>query len=544
MTGKKSTKKITEEIKRLTEENQTLANKNSQLEAVLLLYSKIIGSPGLENLLNSILEVIMELYGGRNVIVYYLVSGVWHYVDIYGLKKQVNIKDTPLVLQAITGKKFIHQEDKGGLPLHEPGKTMAEHTCIFPLIISNQAAGAIVVEGMLVYNVEIIKEMEIFFRYFALALKNEIISYTNLQEAYNELDQIFRSSPDGMLFIDTESNIIRINQSLLDLLGLEKNECLNKKCWEIIKCPCCQGNSCNILKNYSTIGPLEFDLEVPNKNGEIRYCISSMRILKNRKGEPAGIINNIKDITDRKKAEEEIKNALKEKEIMLKEIHHRVKNNLQIIYSLMRLQESYLKNRESLEYFRDTAHRIRSMGIIHENLYHSEFLSRINFIDYINSLKDELLRLYRKGSEDISITIAPKPGKGKDAGLYLDIDAAIPCGLIINELISNSLKYAFPGGRKGEISIAFFQDEQQRYTLIVGDNGIGVPGDFDIYNSNSLGLELVTALVEQLDGSIDVEKDTGLKYTIKFENPSRGEEAFKKSSEVNPEVIHDTNNLF
>lgn len=544
MTGRKNQKKITREIKRLTEENRTLADKNSQLEAVLLLYSKIIGSPGLENLLNRILEVIMELYGGSNVIVYYLVSGVWHYVDIYGLKKQVNIKDTPLVFQTIKEKKFIHHENKGGLPfLDEPG-TMAEHTCIFPLIISNHAFGAIVVEGMLVYDEKIIKEMEIFFRYFSLALNNEIISYTNIQEAYNELDQIFRSNPDGMMFIDTESNIIRINQSLLDLLGHEKNQCLNKKCWEIIKCPCHQGNFCNILKNYSNIEPLEFDLEIRNKSGEIRCCISSMRILRNRKGEPVGIINNIKDITDRKKAAEEIKNALKEKEIMLKEIHHRVKNNLQIIYSLMRLQENYLKNKESQEYFRDTAHRIRSMGIIHENLYHSEYLSRINFIDYINSLKDELLRLYRKGSEDVSITIASKPDKDKDTGLYLDIDTAIPCGLIINELISNSLKYAFPGGRKGEISIAFFQDEQRRYTLIVGDNGIGVPGDFDIYDSNSLGLELVIALIEQLGGTIDVEKDTGLKYTIKFGNPSQGEEAIKKSSEVNLEVIHDPDNSF
>ncbi|MFS0518046.1 sensor histidine kinase [Nostoc sp. UIC 10607] len=212
---------------------------------------------------------------------------------------------------------------------------------------------------------------------------------------------------------------------------------------------------------------------------------------------------------ERKQAEEQIKASLQEKEVLLKEIHHRVKNNLQIISSLLNLQAEYLKDNQALEVFKDSQNRIESMALIHEKLYQSQDLARINFADYIQDLVTNLFYSYNVNSNSITL-------KMKVEEVFLAIDAAIPCGLIINELISNSLKYAFPERELGEICIDFCSIEPNLFTLTISDNGVGLAQDFDFQATESLGLRLVKGLTQQLQGNIDFISDNGVKYKIQF----------------------------
>lgn len=211
---------------------------------------------------------------------------------------------------------------------------------------------------------------------------------------------------------------------------------------------------------------------------------------------------------DRIKTEDEIKKSLKEKEVLLKEIHHRVKNNMQIISSLLNLQSGYLKDKAAVDALKECQGRIMSMAMIHENLYRSDTLSGIKFEDYINRMVKNLFLTYNINSEHIKLNIdAPDT--------ILDIDTAIPCGLIVNELVTNSLKHAFPDGAQGEISIRMHQNAEG-YNLIVADNGIGIPEEKDINKNTTLGLMLVKSLVDQLDGKLDVNKSNGTIFQISF----------------------------
>jgi len=212
---------------------------------------------------------------------------------------------------------------------------------------------------------------------------------------------------------------------------------------------------------------------------------------------------------ERKKAQEQIKASLREKEVLLKEIHHRVKNNLQIISSLLNLQADYLKDPEAIEVFRDSQNRIQSMAIVHEKLYQSEDLATINLSEYIQDLVSNLSYSYEVNLEAIAVKI-------KVEEVLLDIDTAIPCGLIINELVSNSLKYAFPKHQSGEICIELKSLIGKQMKLTVSDNGIGLPENFDFNKTDSLGLQLVDALTTQLKGTIEIDRDRGTKFQIIF----------------------------
>jgi two-component sensor histidine kinase/CheY-like chemotaxis protein len=215
------------------------------------------------------------------------------------------------------------------------------------------------------------------------------------------------------------------------------------------------------------------------------------------------------EIAERKQAEEQIKASLKEKEVLLKEIHHRVKNNLQIISSLLKLQARSIKDIQTLEIFNESQSRIRTMALIHESLYQSNDLSKINFAEYLRKLAANLFRSYEITSSGIKQIINVND-------VFLEIDVAVPCGLIINELVSNSLKYAFPSGNKGEIKIELYSDKNRHFTLIVSDNGIGLPKDLDLQKTKTLGLQLVNNLVDQLEGSCEVDSNGGTEFKIKF----------------------------
>jgi two-component sensor histidine kinase len=219
----------------------------------------------------------------------------------------------------------------------------------------------------------------------------------------------------------------------------------------------------------------------------------------------------------RRQAEEQTKASLAEKEVLLKEIHHRVKNNLQVISSLLNLQSSYITDEQSSQMFRESQNRVRSMALIHEKLYQSSDLARIDFAGYVRELSDYLFRMYGAKSHNIKLEVNVDD-------VPLDIDTAIPCGLIINELISNSLKYGFPAETEkrkpeGEIRVGLCAGNDDKLILTVSDNGTGFPENLDFQNTDSLGLQLVNTLTGQLEGDIQLDRKAGTTFNITFAGP-------------------------
>ncbi|MEA5626487.1 PAS domain S-box protein [Nostoc sp. UHCC 0251] len=217
------------------------------------------------------------------------------------------------------------------------------------------------------------------------------------------------------------------------------------------------------------------------------------------------------DITEHKQAEEKIKASLKEKEVLLKEIHHRVKNNLGIVSSLLQMQCRRIQDPVVAATLRDSQNRIASIALVHEKLYRSEDLADIDFAQYIPDLTTHLFNSYNVSSSQIQLKI-------QVAHASLDIETAIPCGLIINELFSNALKYAFVGKNSGEIEVNFYKECESNLTLIIRDNGIGLPENFDSKTTKTLGLTLVHGLVKQLVGKLEIDSQQGTQFKITFTN--------------------------
>ncbi|MCB9364337.1 MAG: PAS domain S-box protein [Flavobacteriales bacterium] len=228
----------------------------------------------------------------------------------------------------------------------------------------------------------------------------------------------------------------------------------------------------------------------------------------NEENEVVSVSGIAHDITEKKIAEEQLKDSLKEKEVLLKEVHHRVKNNLQVISSILNLQSSYIDDKKTLSILKESQDRIKSMSIIHESLYQTNDFSKINFSEYIVSLSKNLVHSYSYLDKFIDLT-------HNIDDVSLNLDTSIPCGLIVNELVSNALKYAFEGRKEGKIKINLSIDKKG-VVLVVSDDGVGFPKNINFRETNSLGLQLVTTLVEQIDGTIEMINKKGTTYTIKF----------------------------
>jgi PAS domain S-box-containing protein len=239
------------------------------------------------------------------------------------------------------------------------------------------------------------------------------------------------------------------------------------------------------------------------------YCQIAPEI--NSNGELIGYIGTLTDIHDRKRAEAQLQASLREKEVLLKEIHHRVKNNLQIVYSLLRLQRRRLKDQLAANALLESQNRIEAIALIHEKLYQSEDLSRINLAEYVPSLITNLVSTYNVDRIQIDLRIEIEPA-------FLNIDKAICCGLIVNELLSNSLKYAFSELKQCEpcISIKFTKVEKSAFSLIVGDNGAGIPHHINLLHLETLGLQLVQGFVKQLKGTLQENRQSGTEFCILF----------------------------
>ena len=226
----------------------------------------------------------------------------------------------------------------------------------------------------------------------------------------------------------------------------------------------------------------------------------------NEFGEVTKIAYHLYNETNHKKRENSILQKIQETEMMLKEVHHRVKNNLQLITSLINLQTAYLTDKSNPEAFKSTIHRIKSMAIVHEKLYKSDTLARINFFNYVKTLSSGLLASYRSTRQVVSVDV-------EISDVFLNINTAIPCGLILNELITNCLKYAFVDRSEGKITISMNLKAGNIYRLIVKDDGIGLPAEIDINATETLGLKLVHILTDQLHGSLSVNVKKGTEFT-------------------------------
>jgi len=262
----------------------------------------------------------------------------------------------------------------------------------------------------------------------------------------------------------------------------------------------------SILSGAETADSKEYTAQ--KKNGStFRIEIHSSLIVDDNK--PVGLRGIIVDITERKRAEEAIKASLKEKELLLRELHHRVKNNLQIMSSLINFQLGYLRDKMGVEVLKELQNRLKSMSLIHEKLYKSKDLVHIDFNEYIWDLIKALYRTYGVNRARIRLEMAVKD-------VSLTINVAVPCALIINELVSNSLKHAFPKG-KGKITIALSPAGKDEIELAVSDNGVGVSKDFDFRKTKSLGLQLVTILAEeQLHGKMELDRTEGTAFKMKL----------------------------
>jgi PAS domain S-box-containing protein len=229
----------------------------------------------------------------------------------------------------------------------------------------------------------------------------------------------------------------------------------------------------------------------------------------------------VRNITDRKQAENQLKASLTEKEVLLKEVHHRVKNNLQTVCSLLNLQANTIQDPNVLAPFRDSQRRIKAMALVHERLYQSESLAKVNFSDYVHHLVTDLIHSYSADPTKIHLNI-------EVGQVDLPVGAAIPCGLIINELVTNALKYAFPDDRIGEIQICFSVSTTNQCRLLIADNGVGFLSSMAIVDYtpplDSLGLQLVHAFVHQLRGTIELDCSRGSRFELLFPNPGKNDE--------------------
>ncbi|HEX2865539.1 MAG TPA: histidine kinase dimerization/phosphoacceptor domain -containing protein [Ignavibacteriales bacterium] len=320
---------------------------------------------------------------------------------------------------------------------------------------------------------------------------------------------IFDESSDGLMLIK-DGELLEVNKKASQLFGITREMARGIKVNEQLNSDknLLAMNITGKIDNALAGEPQDFEIQLADPAGE--NIIADINLHRVELQGEVILISIIRDITSRKISEDRIKNSLREKEILLKEIHHRVKNNLQVISSLLNLQSGFIEDKKALEMFRESQNRVRSMALIHEKLYKSGDLSSINFGEYARSLSSNLFKSYHVNHDSIRLRLEVQED------VFLSVDTAIPCGLIINELVTNALKYAFEDKTSGEIGIRFCSDEEN-YSLIVYNDGTEFPRDkVDLVNPKTLGLQLVNILALQLRGSFQLKTDVITEFIIIF----------------------------
>lgn len=318
------------------------------------------------------------------------------------------------------------------------------------------------------------------------------------------VDEIISRTTDMIIFLNKRGEILNINEPAERILGYDKKEVRRTKWTVLLPEECIKPVERKIVEMIHENAPgkqyIEMDLNYLTRQNEqvpVKMYFSVIR----DKYEIRGRLIVAQDMRQTEKLEREInakEKALKEKEMLMKEIHHRVKNNLTVISSLLSLQSRYIQDDKTRSMFQESQSRARSMAMIHERLYKSDNLKSIDFGDYIGDLAEELLETYSLNNEAVKLNVDVD-------NEFLDVDVAVPLGIIVNEIISNALKYAF-NKDKGYITIQFHRKDDE-FVLVVEDNGSGIPENFNYEDSDSLGMRLINSLVEQIEGEIEVRSD-------------------------------------
>ena len=326
-----------------------------------------------------------------------------------------------------------------------------------------------------------------------------------LKESENYYKAIFENRGAASVIVEEDDIISLINSAFEDLCGYSKEEVEGKMVWHQFV----SDKHLDFMKEYRSMRledpnsvPNNYEFELVDRVGNLKNILITVSMIPGTRKSLMSLMN----ITKLKDTENELKNSLKEKDLLLKEVHHRVKNNMQIISSLLSLQSSYIEDENVRTLFQESQNRIRSMAMVHEKLYKSENMSKIDFKQYMSDLVDSLSYNHR---------INPDNVKKKMESVLFDVETAIPCGLILNELVTNTFKHAFPNGNIGEITVELCKKGSTVF-MKVSDNGIGFPEDIDFKNTKSLGLKLVNSLVMQMDGEIQLDRTNGTKFTVSF----------------------------
>ncbi|WP_292485878.1 sensor histidine kinase [Methanohalobium sp.] len=324
-----------------------------------------------------------------------------------------------------------------------------------------------------------------------------------LKDSEQKFRNYVEHSPIGIFVVQKNGYFIDVNPATLSMTGYSRTELLSMHLLDLFPLDATQ--TLYFFNKLLRTGKSFLETPFITKGGERKYgFLDAVKLADNQ------YIGYATDITERKNSEEHIKQQRKQilefEQTKKLELHHRIKNNLQVISSLLDLQSSKFEEEKVNDAFRDTQNRVDSMALVHKNLYETKNLEYIDTNDYIKELVEHLIYLY--DGNDISLNIDIQD-------INFGFDTFIPLGMIINELISNTLKYAFKNNDNKEIFINLYEDYSS-YTLIIGDNGKGLNEDIDITNPNSLGFQLINSLVEQIDGTFELDTTSGTKFIIKF----------------------------
>jgi PAS domain S-box-containing protein len=373
-------------------------------------------------------------------------------------------------------------------------------------------------------------------------------SHTALMQSQRLTSNIVRSLNDMLIVADVDGGIRMVNAATQERLGYAEHELLGHPLSSVLDAMTGSSPTPAALPLIEQRGEHVFR----TKNGTVIPVLFSLTLLKDFGQQVDGLLCVAVDITERKeyelelqrgrdrlerrveertselatanlslqheveqhqKAQSKLETSLREKEVLIKEVHHRVKNNLQVITSLLNMQASVIEDPGAKEAIEESMHRVRSMAMIHERLYQADDLAHIDFSEYASGLTSFLHRSYGQLGERVGLSLQTAP-------IFLDVDIAIPCGLIINELISNALKYAFPGNRRGTINLRIWESNGTMH-LSVNDDGIGLPEDFQFEDSQTLGLRLVKILTTQMHASLDVSGSPGASFVFSIPRRSR-----------------------
>lgn len=335
-----------------------------------------------------------------------------------------------------------------------------------------------------------------------------------LRDRKETFERFFDSAPDAILVTDKAGCISDMNQQARRMFGYSREELIGKPI-EILIPDQLRTQHQGQRESYMhspKMRPMGQGLELyARRKDGTQYPVDITLSPLHAAGE-THVLAAIRDMTDHKMAEEKIRESLREKEVLLREVHHRVKNNLAVICSLFYLESTYAKDEHAAQVFRESENRVHSMALVHETLYGSKNLSRIDFSEYAKVLATDILSSYGNSkSQNSSVQL-----KSELEPVIMSIDLAVPCGLILNELISNAFKHGFPGGKTGQITVSL-AGSGDRCLLRVDDNGMGVPADFDVNTKKSLGLRLVRSLTKQIRGSFElVRTEPGTSARVQF----------------------------